>query len=177
MAKPTKPIPVLSEKYKKRFFSRISTIPTDQGCLEWMAGKFPGGYGSFCIVGKDFSAHRIAYFMANSEDPGNLLIRHSCHNPSCCNPVHLSIGTYQDNTDDMVRAGRANPPKGDSHWSRNKPELVSRGEYHNMSKLTELQVISIRADTRLHREIAIDYGVRQPLISKIKSRKRWAHIP
>jgi len=50
------------------------------------------------------------------------------------------------------------------------------GEKHPMSKLTVEKVIAIRQDDRVHRIIAIDYGVSQSVISGIKSKKSWSHV-
>lgn len=52
----------------------------------------------------------------------------------------------------------------------------SRGERHGMSKLTARAVVAIRGDTRLHREIAAEYGIAASRVSQIKSQKAWAHI-
>jgi predicted XRE-type DNA-binding protein len=35
-----------------------------------------------------------------------LFVRHSCDNPPCVNVDHLSVGTAQQNSDDMMRRGR-----------------------------------------------------------------------
>jgi hypothetical protein len=51
-----------------------------------------------------------------------------------------------------------------------------RGERHPSAKLTESQVLAIRADPRLQREIAADYGVVRSVIAMIKNRHRWTHI-
>lgn len=51
-----------------------------------------------------------------------------------------------------------------------------RGERHHFAKLTEAQVRAIREDARLHKIIAVDYGVGREAISCIKSRKNWWHI-
>lgn len=50
------------------------------------------------------------------------------------------------------------------------------GEKHPMSKLTVEKVLAIRQDTRIHRMIAIEYGISQSVISEIKSKKSWAHV-
>ena len=59
---------------------------------------------------------------------------------------------------------------------RAKHGTSNRGERCASAKLTEAQVRAIRADTRLQREIAAEYGVRENTISRIKSRKRWGHL-
>ena len=59
---------------------------------------------------------------------------------------------------------------------RIKHGTSNRGERCAAAKLTEAQIYAIRADNRLQREIAADYGVKDNTISRIKSGKRWAHI-
>ena len=59
---------------------------------------------------------------------------------------------------------------------RIKHGTSNRGERCVAAKLTEAQVRAIRADTRLQREIAAEYGVRENTISRIKSRQRWGHL-
>ncbi len=51
------------------------------------------------------------------------------------------------------------------------------GERHHQAKLTERDVLSIRADTRKQREIAESYGVYLSTIRKIKGRVTWRHVP
>lgn len=49
-----------------------------------------------------------------------------------------------------------------------------RGE--SMSKLKESDVVAIRSDSRLLREIAADYGITLQAIWYIKKRKSWSHV-
>lgn len=53
----------------------------------------------------------------------------------------------------------------------------SKGNRHGSAKLTEDAVLAIRADKRLHREIALDYGVSRSRVTTIKNRKDWAWLP
>ena len=48
------------------------------------------------------------------------------------------------------------------------------GEYNNASKLTNNDVLKIRNDNRIHREIAKDYGVSRSCITIIKNYKSHA---
>jgi len=50
------------------------------------------------------------------------------------------------------------------------------GEKNSQSKLTASDVLKIREDDRLHKEIAKDYKVSFVTISDIKRKRSWNHI-
>ena len=73
---------------------------------------------------------------------------------------NLRWGTKSENCmDDKLRDGR-----------------LLRGEQVGTSKLTAGQVLAIRADSRLQKDIALAYGVSKMLVSKIKRRIVWAWL-
>lgn len=89
------------------------------------------------------------------------VVLHSCDNPRCINPEHLSLGTHKDNTQDMLRKNRNRPPRGESNGNR---------------KLTAAEVEEIRlADWGTQKQIGARYGVGQDQVSRIKGGKRWSH--
>ncbi len=96
-----KPMPIMAEKYITRFHLQVQSGATSE-CWPWTGCQFKGGYGRFDVmVGRkqsSFKAHRIAYFLATGDDPGDLLVLHSCDNPPCCNPGHLSKGDALENS-------------------------------------------------------------------------------
>lgn len=51
-----------------------------------------------------------------------------------------------------------------------------KGEMNNHAKLTEKQVIAIRADARKHKAIANAYNVAPSTISSIKNKTTWNHL-
>lgn len=79
-----------------------------EGCWEWMGSLDKDGYGSIRWKGVTYRSHRLAYKLAN---PGvriaKMVLLHSCDNPKCCRPDHLSPGTQAENVADMVAKGRA----------------------------------------------------------------------
>lgn len=74
-----------------------------------------GGYGTTKRDGKTQYIHRVALADKLGVPTESLLgvALHSCDNPRCCNPDHLSLGTHQANTDDMIAKGRQYHPSGE----------------------------------------------------------------
>lgn len=82
-----------------RFWFKVLPVPS--GCWEWQGGK-AGEYGKF----QNMRAHCFAYALCTGPIPAGMVVRHSCDNPPCVNPAHLSLGTQLDNMRDMVARGR-----------------------------------------------------------------------
>jgi DNA invertase Pin-like site-specific DNA recombinase len=93
-------------------------------------------------------------------------VLHTCDNPSCVCPQHLFLGTNLDNIADKVAKGRQRGGGGGL-----------RGEKHGQAKLTERDVIAIRASVGATlQEIADLYGISNQQVSRIRARKKWAHV-
>ena len=83
-------------------------IKKQGNCWIWQKGKDIDGYGVFTSVKyEERRAHRMSYKLFKGNIPKGMFILHSCHNPSCCNPEHLRIGTPAENSRDCVLAGRS----------------------------------------------------------------------
>lgn len=164
----SKPIPNLKESDIWRFWSKVTLLANPYKCWNWTATN-TRGYGRICIVPEknhevSVTATRLAYFLHYNVDPIGWAVLHKCDNPSCCNPHHLFLGTNKENTDDMHKKKRANPPKGDDHWQK---------------KLTAEDVLYIRAQQAsgvTQKELARIFNVHQSAVSLIISRKSWSHI-
>ena len=87
----------------KRFWDEVNIR---SNCWEWQGARRPDGYGVFKIDKKTVQAHRQAFELTNGKIPKGKLILHRCDNRPCCNPNHLFMGTYADNTTDMVQKKR-----------------------------------------------------------------------
>lgn len=104
-------------------------------------------------------AHRYSYVLATGHIIGPQdVVMHSCDNPTCVNPAHLSVGTQAENQFEKYRKGRARIPAGEK-------------SVH--AKLTEAQATAIMADARPYAEIAAEYGVAPATVGDIKNRKSW----
>jgi hypothetical protein len=59
-------------------------------CWLWQWAKTPRGYGHFRRNKLDEYAHRAAYELLVGPIPERAQLDHSCVNPPCCNPRHLT---------------------------------------------------------------------------------------
>lgn len=147
---------------KERFLARI--LPTYSGCWIWVGDTFVAGYGRLGVNGIQVLAHRLSWELHRGPIPRGLLVMHSCDDPECVNPEHLSLGTDADNSRDKIAKGRANAPRG---------ALAGR------AKLTEGQVREMRI---LHKFgirvqwLARHYCVNAGTVSHILSGKNWKHV-
>jgi len=101
--------------------------------------------------GKLTTVARHIYEECFGEIPKGKVLRHTCDNKLCINPEHLIIGTYKDNTNDMVQRGRARHPKGSQ-----------------CGKLTERVVQEIRDRKYSILESRRRYGVSGTTVVKIR---------
>lgn len=132
------------------------------GCLEMKKSLDNCGYGRFRFNGKAILAHRASYEIYNGVAPGKMDVLHSCDNPRCVNPMHLSLGTHDDNMRDMARKGRA---------------FKNQGEKHPGAKLSNEKAFEIRWYSAMgysHPVIAAMYGVTRQLISGIVRDEQWS---
>lgn len=166
---PSRPIPQLLDLDLPRFWVKVRRGTVTE-CWPWIAARLSNGYGVFVLpraMGPQrlIYAHRMSWVVSHGEDiPPGLFVLHVCDNPPCCNPLHLRIGTAQDNMRDCVNKGRLRP--GDA-----------TGENNPASKLTWSEVEDIRriAATRTLTKASIGdlFGVSASTVKRIISRRLW----
>ena len=82
----------------EKFWKRVAK-GSPEGCWDWLGGT-ASGYGKISWQGKVVSAHRLAYTLTYGEIQQGMCVMHTCDNPRCCNPQHLTLGTVKDNNRD-----------------------------------------------------------------------------
>lgn len=94
----------------ERFRDHIA--PQWDTCWLWTGELNRMGYGRLDIYRNNrryrVMAHRLSYFLAHGSIPGDQLIRHTCDQPSCCNPHHLILGDQKQNMQGAKTRGRVN---------------------------------------------------------------------
>ena len=142
----------------KRFWAKVKKAKNSE-CWLWTATKKQGGYGRINADSSGLGfvlAHRLSWMIHTKTNPDKNLVLHSCDNPQCVNPHHLSIGTHQDNMADMVAKKRA--AKVQVFGVRNSKTVIS-----------DLEVMRIMNLSLTTKEIAEMYGVRKGAILNIKN--------
>lgn len=129
-------------------------------CWLWTGSKHKG-YGRLKIRGRQILAHRFSWELHNRQRiPDNLQILHSCDNPACVRPEHLSVGTTLDNSVDAQQKGR-----------------LPVGEQQYAAKLTEQQVIEIRSrSTENKSALSREFGISRTQLGRIIAGQKWRHV-
>lgn len=149
------------------FWERIGkqTKHLENGCIVFTGHKDACGYGRVSRDGKLVRVHREVWKKHNPDKEITGVIMHSCDNPACINPDHLSHGTQADNVADMVAKGR---------------RVTVKGSNQHDAKLTEADIPEIRSmllDGKSCPKIAMKYGVSEEAIRAIKKGRTWTHVP
>ena len=147
-------------------FWRFVNKKSNSECWNWNGNKV-SGYGRFSIGAKSLGnvlAHRFSWEMHNNKEiPKGMVVMHSCDNPLCVNPSHLNIGTYMENTHDMLKKGR-------------HTYIAHVGEKNGKSVLNEKIVREIRQSNMNHAELGRFYGVATSTIRGVRSGRTWVHV-
>jgi hypothetical protein len=146
-------------EFEVRFWRRVRK---DQDCWTWTGPLLQDGYGQIRWNGKTLGAHRAAYQLLVGPVPDHLWVLHTCNNPSCVNPLHLYLGTVEDNNRDRDRAGR---------------QARLRGPLNGHDKLTWEKVAEIRtlyADgQQTYKSLGHLYKVDRTMIGQIIRNETW----
>lgn len=148
-----------------RFMQYVEKTDT---CWKWTGAirshSKRGGYGTFTMKDKQWISSRASYTLFKGQIPDELFVLHSCDNRICVNPEHLSVGTHQENMNDMKSKGRQANQNGENHGNNKLMDC----------DICEILVLNSFGFTNI--EIAKQFKVSDGLISMIVNKKRWAHI-
>lgn len=159
---------------EERFVEHFEVDEND--CWIWTRSRTNQGYGAFKRAGsrKPQLGHRISWEIHRGLIPDGLLVLHKCDRPACVNPDHLFLGSFKDNTQDMVSKNRHSA----KYWPR-PPERVARGNAIPLAKLNPGLVLEIRAafaTGESMRSIGRRVGVTHESIRKVVRGKSWTHV-
>lgn len=132
-------------------------------CRDWPLSRSRDGYGLTSVNKKTTQVHRHICRVAHGEPPTpEHMACHSCDNPACINPHHLSWKTHAENMADRQSRSRQ-----------------VRGVKHHKAKLTETDVREIKRRLKrgeCPRALALEYGVVHGSIWFIEREVTWKHV-
>jgi hypothetical protein len=134
--------------------------PTDNGCIEWQRTKVASGYGQIWLRGKMVLVHREMTSLVYGQPEDKQMALHSCDNPSCINPEHLSWGSHSQNMREMYSRGRA-PEK--------KPRLDRRLTF----EVAEIIRAKYASGEFSYKLLGSEYGLSDKSIEYIVKRKTY----
>lgn len=170
-----KSIPPATPEVVERFWSKV--VISSDGCWEWKRALSATGYGVFKIGGVQYFASRVAAVWSGIVLLDDQIVCHHCDNSKCVRPTHLFIGSHADNANDRNSKGRQ--ARG-ARLSEATRFTRAKGERVNTSKLTAVDVLSIRGDWASGEScssLARKYSVAHQSIQKIVDGKNWKHLP
>lgn len=152
--------PVLSQKQRARFESKIDVASSLHGCHLWKGKLNAEGRGRFSANGLTDYAYRWAVVFAGTMLRQGDVVDHLCNNPTCVRLSHLRVTDHEGNMKHMVETGN-----------------------HGSAKLQPDEVREIRRrlrrpakDRPTQRELAQEFGVSRSMISRISTRKSWSTV-
>ena len=162
---------ILTERNIERFWSKVNKGKKNE-CWLWLESCVSAGYGYFGLthtvngVKKLYvGAHRFSLMLKLKTEELNGMCLHSCDNPKCVNPHHLSLGTNSENIRQAFDRGLM---------------FGLKGEKHGRAILTEKDVLWIRKHYPLgghtYKSLAAKYGVGETTIAEVIKRMKWKHI-
>ena len=169
----------LTESDAQRFWAKVDfdgPIVEHVGtpCWDWTAATRSTGYGLFGVKHRTRSgmaAHRVAYELAEGEDPGPWHVLHLCDRRCCVRRDHLYLGTNADNVRDRVDRGRTKT------WATERERL---GESHPRAKLTDDIVRESRllwkSGSETSVSLAARHGVAQATMHAALTGQTWGHL-
>lgn len=151
----------LTPEWEKRLWEKIRKRSRDE-CWPWLGAfsKRGRGYIGIPYTNTTTQACRVAYMSFYRKSiPENMCVCHSCDNPNCCNPRHLSLGSHRTNLQDAARKG-----------------LMASGERNGRAKLNWKKVHEIRSSNETLAVLARRYGVGISTVWHVRHDK-WLRPP
>lgn len=136
----------------RRIMRNVEVDPESK-CWNWIGKPRDNGYCRTTFNRMSEYVHRMAYMVFVGEIPGGMDVCHKCDNRTCCNPMHLFVGTRKDNMLDAV--------------SKNRQAKGFALPQTKLSDEDKADVIKRAVSGEPHKSIAEDFNVTSQLIGKV----------
>lgn len=150
---------------ERRFLPKVD-VRSEGECWPWIAKAVTEhGYGRMTAGRRThLKSHRVAFALAKGAIPDGIAVMHTCDNPACCNPAHLTLGTQAENLTDMRRKRRGSKPP--THW----------GERHHNSKFDAKTALQIARDARPAHVVAAEHNISEMTVYRLRKGITWKQL-
>lgn len=149
------------------FFSQFKKLG-ENDCWNW-EGYTNGAisvYGALWVDRKLMKAHRYSFEIHKGNIPEGKIVRHSCDNKLCVNPLHLLVGTQKDNIKDMYDRNR-NVNKG----------AIGINNYHAiMNDSVVRKIIELKKSGISVLNISRAVGFKKTTVGSVLEGRTWRHV-
>jgi hypothetical protein len=121
--------------------------------------RHTNGYRQVTLCGRTYLIHILVMRVFEGDCPYGHEVAHRDGDRTNNTFLNLRYATPLSNTEDKRAHG-----------------TFPIGETVHNAKLSAADVLRIRASNRPQADLAAEFGVQQSAISRIKNRKRWAHV-
>lgn len=151
---------------EERFWRNVKKTSTCWNWTGYVSGclKYVEGYGQFSYGKISIRSHRFSWELHNGKIPSGMFVCHKCDNTRCVNPLHLFLGTHDDNMKDMQEKGRC------AHSERNSRTKLKE------EKAKEIKEIILKTASEEDHKTACIYNVTVSAIRSIRYGKTWKRI-
>lgn len=144
---------------EERFWSHVTRT---EGCWIWTGPVGTGGYGQLVALPIRTSAPRFSYELHFGPIPDGMCVCHRCDNRLCVKPGHFFLGTKGDNNRDAT-----------AKW---RNVYGSRHPHAKINEETIPEILRLLNSGKLQREVAAQFGLQQPAISRIVHGVTWNRV-
>ena len=152
------PVTQMKKTVEQTFWEHVLFPTVESSCWLW-TGIIVNGYGQIRRGRKKvkrYYAHRVSWEIHNNRYAGIFDVMHSCDNPLCVNPDHLSLGTRLENIVDAKNKGRM------------KGGILSHVNVENIRKMYS-------TNKKTQSQIAEIYSVSPSMVSRVVNGERWVN--
>ncbi|PLY41200.1 hypothetical protein CSZ94_17255 [Janthinobacterium sp. ROICE36] len=151
-----------------REYVRARVRITPSGCRNWTLCLDKDGYGRAFVASfpETNRAHRLSRIAFHGSISDGLVVMHSCDNPQCVNPVHLSLGTQLQNIADS-----RDKERGGAYFysGQENPKCVIDDDGVR-------RIRTLKRSGMTHSRIGAEVGCSKTLVTLVVTGRRWAHV-
>ena len=149
-------------------FTRLIIGKRKGRCWVWKGSRSGASYGSFSWRHEKkhykSDAHRFSWMIYKGDIPEEKIVCHSCDNKLCVNPDHLWMGSYRENTHDMIKKGRQKI--GDHSGEQNGRAQLDWRKVGQIRKRFKKRIVTAQM-------LSDEYGVKKNVIHMVIQNKTW----